>query len=534
MVSWLKDAIFYQIYPTSFYDSNGDGVGDLKGIEEKLDYVVGLGVTAIWLNPFFKSPFMDGGYDVQDYCAVDERFGTMADFEALVRACKKRGLKIVLDLVIGHTSDKHAWFLASGKEERNAYSDYYIWTDSIFSKYKDKTIHGLHPRDGGFYINYYASQPALNFGFNRLETDGGTGDNYDNGNSWQMHYTDERLKPLREEILNVMRFWLDKGVDGFRVDMANSLVKGCQYDAKDEKDIEGLKWLWDILLGTIRKEYQDVVFISEWVNPENAVGKCGFDVDFFAHDIPCYNDLFRNEPRTNLLPAFEKGDSYFGARGQGTVEGFIEYSTKLHGLLAGKGYFSVPSGSHDQVRLAEKKDADLLKTVFAFLLTYKQVPFLYYGDELGIRHNFAANKDGGYIRTGARTPMLWTEGENGGFTTAKTPYLPTEASGAFSVETQGADDGSLLNTVKALCALRKEYSCLNADGALSVELCENGGYPLVYTRKDENGEVTVLINPGVESKKVAIRYEKLLYASNAQAVDGGILLSAKSFAVVKK
>ncbi|MBQ9480765.1 MAG: hypothetical protein IJU84_01210, partial [Clostridia bacterium] len=473
MTSWIKDAIFYQIYPASFYDGNGDGTGDLKGITQKLDYIADLGVNAIWLNPFYKSPFKDGGYDIENYRSVDERFGTVRDFENLVSECKKRNIRIIIDLVIGHTSTEHEWFKKSAKDETNKYSDYYIWTDSIFSKYRDKTIHGLYPRDGGYYVNYYACQPALNFGFNKIEA-GGTADNYDNGNGWMMHYTDERLKPLREEVLDIMRFWLDKGVDGFRVDMANSLVKGCVFDSDKDEDIEGNRWLWNILISTIKKEYgEDTAFISEWVNPENAVSKCGFDVDFFAHDIPCYNELFRNEPHTNLLPSFEKGYSFFGKDGKGSIENFINYSLKLNEVLKGKGYYSVPSGSHDQVRLAERKGNDLMKCVFAFLLTYSQVPFIYYGDELGIKHNFSLNKDGGYIRTGARTPMLWNEGKNKGFSLSDEPYLPADTE-TDSVEKQQRDENSLLNAVKKLISIRKEYECLSADGDLEIiKFCNN-------------------------------------------------------------
>lgn len=138
-------------------------------------------------------------------------------------------------------------------------------------------------------------------------------------------------------------------------------------------------------------------------------------MDFFAHDFPGYNELFRNEPKTNLLPTFEKGYSFFGLDGKGCIENFINYSLKLNGLLKGKGYYSVPTGSHDQVRIAEGKDDDLIKCAFAFLLTWSHVPFIYYGDELGMTHNFNVNKDGGYIRSGARTPMLWKESKIMGF-----------------------------------------------------------------------------------------------------------------------
>ena len=164
------------------------------------------------------------------------------------------------------------------------------------------------------------------------------------GKDWKMHYTDERLKPLREELLDVMRFWLNKGVDGFRVDMANSLVKGCVYNSDNDEDVEGLKWLWDILIGTIKAEHPEVAFIAEWVYPSNSVGKCGFDLDYLAHDRPEYNDLFRKENGTNILPFYECGKTYFFSRGTRPVENFLEYTKRLYKDVAGKGYFSVPSG----------------------------------------------------------------------------------------------------------------------------------------------------------------------------------------------
>lgn len=530
MVKWIKDAIFYQVYPTSFYDSNGDGTGDLKGISKKLDYIKDLGANALWINPFYKSPFKDGGYDIEDYYKIDDRFGSMKDFTNLVSECKKRGLKIVIDLVIGHTSTEHKWFKESGKDERNEYSDYYIWTDSIFSKYKDKTIHGLYSRDGGYYVNYYACQPALNFGFNSIEKQDG-GDNYDNGNAWQMHYTDERLKPLRKEILNIMRFWLKKGVDGFRVDMANSLVKGCTFYSDKDEDIEGNRWLWDILIGTIKKEYgEEIAFISEWVCPENAVYKCGFDVDFFAHDIPCYNELFRNEPHTNLLPNFEKGYSFFGKDGKGNIKNFLDYALKLNELLKGKGYYSVPTGSHDQVRLAERKDDDLLKCVFAFLLTWSHVPFIYYGDELGIKHNFSLNKDGGYIRTGARTPMLWEDGKNRGFSIADDIYLPADEK-TESVEKQENDKNSLLNAVKTLCEIRKKYSCLNTDG--EVEIKGYGDDFIEYVRSDDSSKIRVIIKTGKGTKEFTFKGETVL-SLNCEVASEKCSIKGSGYLILKE
>lgn len=539
MQKWVDSAIFYQVYPATFYDANGDGIGDLKGIEEKVGYIKKLGVTAVWINPFFKSPFMDGGYDVQDFYSVDERFGTMQNFESLVSAFKRAGIRVLIDLVIGHTSDKHEWFLNSAKDGKNEYSDYYIWTDSIFNKYEDKTIHGLYPRDGGYYVNYYACQPALNFGFNESGKTGLNKDNdYDLGDGWKIHYTDERLKPLRDEIIKIMEFWLDKGIDGFRVDMANSLVKGCRYNAENDKEIEGLIWLWDKLLTPIRKKYPEVAFIAEWCYPKNAVAKCGFDLDYFGHDNSAYNDLFRNEKETNLLPSFEKGHNYFSSDGKGTVKNFIEHTLKLHEELGDKGGFSAPTGCHDSIRMSEKTEPAEQKLIFAFLLTYKQIPMIYYGDEIGMTHRFGINKDGGYIRTGARTPMQWNDGKNRGFSEAEEIYLPVNDDKAQSVSAQENDENSVLNLVRKLIDLRKKHRAFDYTASVKITECENG-YPLVYEREKDGEKITVYINP---SKEVIRRKYtgnilpngkcNILLKQNAEADGEYLTLGAASFAIV--
>ena len=203
----------------------------------------------------------------------------------------------------------------------------------------------------------------------------------------------------------------EKGVRGFRIDLVNSLVKDCVYNSHNDEDIEGLKWIWDILIGTIKSEYPDAAFVAEFGYTPNSVGKCGFYLDYLAHDEQSYNELLRNEKGTNILPAFEQGDTYFSANGKGSIANLVNYTLQLHDCIEGKGCFSIPSGYHDVVRVAEHKDQEVLKVMFAFMLTYKHVPFIYYGDEIGMTHNFAINKDGGYIRTGCRTPMQWTNGE---------------------------------------------------------------------------------------------------------------------------
>ncbi|MBQ8658014.1 MAG: hypothetical protein IJ506_02670 [Clostridia bacterium] len=530
MNKWLKDSVVYQVYPLTYCDSNGDGIGDLKGIESKLDYMLGLGVNVLWLNPFYPSTWTDGGYDVTDYYNVDPRFGTLKDFDDLVSACKKRGIRLVVDIVPGHTSYRHPWFLKSGEYARNEYSDRYIWTGDSFTSYRDKTIFGLHDRNGGYVINYYASQPALNYGFNKLEEDktdvyGG------NTQGWKMHYTDERLTPLREEIINVLRFWCARGVDGFRMDMANSLVKECVFNSPNTEDIAGVIWVWDKIFTPIRNEFPDVAFIAEWVYPQNAVGKSGFDLDFFAHDTgPAYNGLFRNTPNSNLLRFFEKGENYFSQNGKGSIKECLQECAEIYQAIDGKGVFSIPSGSHDQIRLAKDMQPSDLRTAFAFMLTFKHVPMIYYGDEIGLDYLPNINKEGGYVRTGSRTPMQWTNGKNRGFSESDGElYLPVNASPAQSVETQEQDENSLLSLIKRLIKMRKEYACLRFDGSLKIL---SDGYPLVYERADENNALLVAINPANENYTIKATYRKILYSENYDEQTktlscGGIVIAEK-------
>ena len=208
----------------------------------------------------------------------------------------------------------------------------------------------------------------------------------------------------------------------------------------------------------------------------------------------------------------------------------MDYSLKLNALLKGKGYYSVPTGSHDQVRLAEKKDKDLLKCAFALLLTWSQVPFIYYGDEIGIKHTFGINKDGGYIRTGARTPMLWDESKNKGFSTSDETYLPVNYE-IESVEIQEKQENSLLNTVKALCKLRKKYSCLDSDGQLKVE--EYGSDYIIYTRKDEESGIKVIMKTGKGEKRFEDIDGEILYSNNVKKDGTAFVMQNSAFALVK-
>ena len=210
----LDDATSYEIYPQSFNDTNADGIGDFQGIIEKLDYICNLGCNALWINPCFKSPFGDAGYDVADFYSVAPRYGTNEDLRRLFDEAHRRDMHVLLDLVPGHTSVEHPWFKESMKAERNEYTDRYVWTDSVWEESQGiGCIRGISERDGSCAINFFSNQPALNYGFLNPTL------------PWQQPMDAPGPRATLEELKNIMRFWLSMGCDGFRVDMAGSLVK---------------------------------------------------------------------------------------------------------------------------------------------------------------------------------------------------------------------------------------------------------------------------------------------------------------------
>ena len=502
-----NDLKIYEIYPTSFYDSNGDGIGDLRGVMEKLDYIQSLDVNAIWFNAFFCSAFSDAGYDVTDYYNVDPRFGTNEDLEALIAECEKRNIKVIVDIVIGHTSEQHPWFLDSCKQERNEHSDWFIWTPTIFDG-DDRCIANPKERDGCYRINYYITQPALNYGF----------DNPDPEKPWQWHYTDPRLEPLREEVINILLFWRRKGVYGFRFDLGPSLVKNCQSS-------KPLEFVWGKIFEGVKKEFPETLFMAEWGNPAVSVGKCGFDIDYLTHEIPEYNALFRNEPFTNIIRELEKGKNYFSEAGEGSIDEFLTYFYEIEKQLDGKGAYILPSGYHDLIRLSEGKSEKLLKVIFAFIYTWKALPMIYYGDEIGMKYHRGIHKDGGSVRTGARTPMQWTDGKNRGFSTAETLYLPVDNS-EISVEAQ--ENSGLLPTVKALASLAKNLSYDTPVNVLAA------GYPFVYERATAQGVYTVVLQAANRSATFKADFDKVLLCENCSVENGEIYTEGVGFAIVYK
>ena len=466
--SWLNDAVFYEIYPQSFYDSNGDGIGDIQGIIEKLPYVKGLGCNAIWLNPVYDSPFKDAGYDVRDHKKVAARYGTNEDMVRLFQEAHKLGMKILLDLVPGHTSEEHPWFLESSKEERNEMSDRYIWTDNAFCGGDGMPfIGGEHPRDAAYIINFFKCQPALNFGYRDIHA------------SWQQPIDAPGPIANREAMKDIMRYWLQLGCDGFRVDMADSLVKN------DHGTKEATVKVWQDIAGAIHEEFPEAALVSEWNNPQQALAG-GFDMDFFLNwDGNGYSNLLRDYKLEGSRLVSD--NSYFNRNSDRDIYGFLNDYMPRYEQTKHMGLYCLITGNHDVKRPTVNLDDGERKLAYAFLLTMPGAPFIYYGDEIGMRYRFIPTKEGGYHRTGSRTPMQWDGSENLGFSkaAADTLYLPVDpAADAPTVENQSADPDSMLNFLRRLIALRHEYEDLHAASPFAVYSAQAGSRLFAYKRGD--------------------------------------------------
>lgn len=482
---WLENAVFYEIYPQSFLDTNGDGVGDLNGITARLPYIRELGCTAVWINPCFASPFGDAGYDVSDYCRVAPRYGTNEDLVRLFSEAHRLGLHVLLDLVPGHTSWEHAWFRESMKAERNEFTDRYVWTDSVWEEPCGfGSLRGISERDGSCAVNFFTHQPALNYGFYRPER------------PWQQPMDSEGALATREALKDVMRFWLSRGCDGFRVDMAGSLVK-------NDEDGKGNIALWQDVRAFLDREFPHAAMISEWGEPQLSLAG-GFHMDFLLHfGSSHYNDLFRCE-----APFFE---------GNGDASAFVAKYADSCRRSEGRGLICIPSGNHDMDRLARHIHGDNRKLSFAFLLSMPGAPYIYYGDEIGMNYvEGLASVEGGYNRTGSRSPMQWDDSANAGFSDAPADelYIPIDPDpDRPTVQAQLGDASSLRSEVKRLIAVRQAHKALQSLGGIDF-VCDGAkGKPLAYIRSSEGERIFVAVNPTDKTSELTVdgRFGDIVY-----------------------
>ena len=513
---WLKNAVFYEIYPQSFCDSNGDGIGDLQGMIQKLPYVKSLGCNAIWMNPCYDSPFKDAGYDVRDYKKVAARYGTNEDLKQLFEEAHKLGIRILLDLVPGHTSEEHPWFRESAKAEENEYSQRYIWTSNAFCGGDGMPfIGGEYPKDATYIINFFKCQPALNYGYRDIHDP-----------AWQQSIDAPGPMANREAMKDIMRFWLDVGCDGFRVDMADSLVKN------DHGYKSATMTVWKDILGAIHAEYPEAAFVSEWNNPEQALG-CGFDMDFMLDwGGNGYNRLMRFyqlDKAGNIL----SDNSYFKAESDADILGFLNDYLPSYEKAGHLGMRCLITGNHDTKRASFNLTDMERRLAYSMIFTMPGAPFLYYGDEIGMPYRWLPSKEGGYHRTGSRTPMQWDHTANLGFSSGKTEdlYLPVEhGEHATTVEKQENDPDSMLHYIRKLIALRQEYADLGNYATFEVYFAQEGSRLFAYKR----GNMVVAINPGLQTLNLELdgSYSPVFGLGEAKVEGKTLTLNRQSFVVL--
>lgn len=486
---WYENAVIYQIYPWSFKDSNSDGVGDLKGITEKLDYLNNgtensLQVDAIWLCPIFKSPMKDFGYDISDFYSIDEHFGTMDDLETLLKEAHKRGIKVLLDLVSNHTSSAHPWFEESRSSRNNPKRNWYVW--------RDPKINGTPPNNwlavsGGsawtydgitkqYYLhNFLKEQPDLNW----------------------------RNPEVVKEMRKILDFWLKKGIDGFRVDAIAHIIEDFQL-RDDPRNIATNK----------RKElYEGLVHINSTNQPELKIV-----IDLLCEKMAEYGDKFvvseayiGHKEMLEMYEACKDGllapFNFTLVNTEWSAKNFKEIIDSFDSLIRPPFVPTYVFGNHDLSRIATRFGKDKARIVAMLLLTLRGTVFLYYGDELGMTDVDIApqyKKDGfaevhmpsfgtATNRDPERTPMLWNGTENAGFSKSNDPWLPVSPDFAtLNVEAQATDPLSFLNLYRSLTALRKKSSALTYGQYISQDTTSSDIFR--YQRKDEKETFTVIIN----------------------------------------
>lgn len=445
----FKNLSIYEIYPSSFKDSNNDGYGDIDGIIEKLDYVKDLGFGGIWVNSMYASAHLDGNYDVTDFYKIDPRFGDLDSLKRLIDECHKRNLVYIHELIPGHASIYHPDFIESSKPYNNEMSDLFIWTNSPWSWYPDVAcIRGCYDRSGSYVVNFFAHQAAINYGYNEIKYP-----------EWQVSSNSKTAEKSISYLEKIMRFYLDLGVDGFRVDMADSLVKN-----DGTKKPETIK-LWQKVRKDLKNDYPNYTLTSEWCSPNEAL-QAGFDSDFVLdHDDNFLHYLFRQRDKEgNNIPLLHVFDSKLFTKFKKDVTLRCDCASHYKGVL------SLISGNHDTERLANFLTEEELRLAYLFLFTMPGVPYLYAGDEYGSKQDMKLNSvEGGYQRTGCRSPFRWNKDEkNAGFSDSDWTYIPTNSESS-SVSEQINDQNSLLNLVKNLVDIRNRNPELSDDSFALID-----------------------------------------------------------------
>ncbi len=519
---WWKEAVVYQIYPRSFKDSDGDGIGDLKGIISKLDYLKSLGVDVIWLNPIYGSPNADNGYDISDYQAIMKEFGTMDDFDALLKGMHQRNIKLVMDLVVNHSSDEHRWFQESRKSRDNPYRDYYHWWPA--EKGKPAFRPGAFEADGSgwrydkqtdsYYLHYFNfKQPDLNW---------------------------ENPK-LRQEIYTMMRWWLDKGIDGFRMDVIPFISKDTTFPVITQADLDkDYHGRWDVFMGQgphlheyLQEMNREVLSKYDCMSLAEGAGMLTSTALNFVDPARKELNMGYHFEGTNLgyVPGF------FKKMGNYSLLDFKKIYSDWDKVYADKGWGTIYLGNHDQPRMATRWGNDSpefhdysSKLLTTFLLSMRGTPYYYNGDELGMTNakfdkiedyrdietlaeyqkvinekgdlkQFIEDQKTGGARDNGRTPFQWNSTANGGFTRG-TPWLKVNDNHVtLNAETQGKDPKSTLNYFRKMVQLRKNNLAL-VYGKYTLIDAEN---PNIYAYTRELAGKTILVVLNFSTQKATIK-----------------------------
>ncbi len=522
--AWWQNAVLYQIYPRSFQDSTGDGIGDLQGILRRLPYLVDLGVDALWLSPIFPSPMADFGYDICDYTDVDPLFGTLADLDALVTRAHGAGLRVLLDLVPNHTSDRHPWFVASRAARDAAKRDWYIWRD---------------PAPGGGPPNNWLSE----FGGSAWEWDAPTGQYYYHAFLRQQPDLNWRNPEVRRAMYDVMRFWLRRGIDGFRVDVIWHLIKDDRFRDNPpnpnwkpgrpphEKRVP--------LYTADRPEVLDVIAEMRRVVDEFSarvlIGEIYLPIErlvaYYGHDLSGVHLPFN----FSLLQTAWNADA------------IAHLVSEYEAALPKGGWPNWVLGNHDRPRVASRVGRAQARNAAILLLTLRGTPTVYYGDELGmtdvaipperVQDPFEKNVPGiGVGRDGCRTPMQWDAGAFAGFSTTE-PWLPLAPDFRnVNVKAAREDPASLLNLYRRLVRLRRERPVLVTGAYRAIAPT---GDLLLFWREGDGERLLVALNLGdqpIAGEVAALRGRVLLSAGldrDGERIDGRFDLRANEGLVIE-
>ena len=483
---WWERGIIYQIYPRSFKDGNGDGIGDLCGIREKLDYLQWLGVDAVWISPIFLSPMADFGYDVSNYTDIDPIFGTLAEFDALLANVHRRGMKLLLDYVPNHTSDQHPWFIDARSSRVSAKRDWYIWRDPA--------------PDGGPPNNWRA-----NFGGAAWAWDENTEQYYYHAFLKEQPDLNWRNPQVQHAMLEVLRFWLQRGVDGFRVDVMHHLLKDTDFrDNPPNPDWHPGMSPYRELLTTYTAdlpEVQEIVALMRGVLDE-------YDDRMLVGEI--------------YLPV-ERLMAYYGASGRGAhlpfnfqlirlawnAKEIAEAVERYEALLPSYAWPNWVLGNHDKPRIATRAGASQARVAAMLLLTLRGTPTMYYGDEIGmhdvpiapdqVQDPFEKNVPGlGLGRDPVRTPMQWSSGQWAEFSTVR-PWLPVaDDYRNANVELERTDASSLLSLYRRLIELRRAEPALSVGDYAALPA---GDDLVAYMRKAGRRRLLIVLNFGARPRK---------------------------------